>query len=658
MRIASYLLLAAATIGNLVGAVPATDIQLEKRQTTDRLVFAHFMIGIVSNRGSPADFDDDMKRAKALGIDAFALNIGVDPYTDAQLNLAYQSAANNGMKVFISFDFNWYHTNQAVEVANKIKQYMNLPAQLYVENKVFVSSFAGDGLDVPALRANVGKEIFFAPNFHPEMGTNFGTIDGALNWMAWPNNGNNKAPTVGRHVSVQEGDQAYIRALAGKPYIAPVSPWFFCHFGPEVPYSKNWVFPSDLLWYDRWVEILTLGPRFIEVVTWNDYGEAHYIGPLSSSHTDDGSSKYVNDLPHGGWMDMAKPFIAAYKAGATSVDSFIQDEQVVYWYRPTPRALNCDATDTCMVTADNSSGNYFMGRPNGWETMEDSVFVVSLLKSPATLIINSGNNQKVFNAPAGTSSYTVPMGVGAQSFLLARNNQVVFAGTSSKDIIDTCVCGIYNFNPYVGAIPPLPYDSLNPPSLGNFVNGLKVQTCQPVPSLGSTTRPPPTLPATFTTPSTSSRAMTTGSPTPRTTTNTTSTPTYSSTTIGGSVCDIITTTTTITALQTSTRTVTVMGTSRTTTIATTTTSASNPQGTTCTAGMGSGNYAGLCSFCCSYGYCPPGPCTCSAWGVPPQAPPASGYDGKPAPGLDDSYLGLCSFACSHGYCPSTACARV
>ncbi|RVD86100.1 uncharacterized protein DFL_004394 [Arthrobotrys flagrans] len=553
MRIAGYLLLAAAAISNLVAAVPAMDTTLKERQTTDRLVFAHFMIGIVSNRGSPADFDDDMKRAKALGIDAFALNIGVDPYTDAQLNLAYQSAANNGMKVFISFDFNWYHTNQAVEVANKIKQYMDLPAQLYVENKVFVSSFAGDGLDVAALRANVGKEIFFAPNFHPEMGTNFGTIDGALNWMAWPNNGDNKAPTAGRHVSVQEGDQAYIRALAGKPYIAPVSPWFFCHFGPEVPYSKNWVFPSDLLW------------------------------------------------PHGGWMDMAKPFIAAYKAGATSVDSFIQDEQVVYWYRPTPRGLNCDATDTCMVPADNSTGNYFMGRPNGWETMEDSVFVVSLLKSPAILIVNSGSNQKVFNAPAGTSSYTVPMGVGTQSFLLARNSQVVFAGTSSKDIIDTCVCGIYNFNPYVGAIPPLPYDSLKPPSLGNFVNGLKVQTCQAVPSLASTTRPPPTLPATFTTPSTSSRATTTS--TSHATTGNTATTTSASTTSGGNVCGAITTTTTITAVQTSTRTVTVEGTSRTTTT-TTTTSASNPQGTSCTAGTGADNYIGLCNFCCSYGYCP------------------------------------------------------
>jgi hypothetical protein len=45
---------------------------------------------------------------------------------------------------------------------------------------------------------------------------------------------------------------------------------FSTHFGPEVPYSKNWVFPGDLLWYSRWQEILVEQPEYIEIVTWND----------------------------------------------------------------------------------------------------------------------------------------------------------------------------------------------------------------------------------------------------------------------------------------------------------------------------------------------------------------------------------------------------
>jgi hypothetical protein len=168
---------------------------------------------------------------------------------------------------------------------------------------------------VTALREAVGRPIFFAPNFHPSYGTDLSQVDGLLNWMAWPSNGKNKAPTPGNSISVAGGDQIYINALSGKAYISrkypfrfqssndplshsitAVSPWFFTHFGPEVSYSKNWNFPSDLLWFDRWNEVLVLKPRFIEILTWNDFGECHYTGPLKSPHTDNGASKWVNDM--------------------------------------------------------------------------------------------------------------------------------------------------------------------------------------------------------------------------------------------------------------------------------------------------------------------------------------------------------------------------
>ncbi|KZV81222.1 hypothetical protein EXIGLDRAFT_389280 [Exidia glandulosa HHB12029] len=413
---------------------------------SDKLVFCHFMIGIVSNRQSAADYDDDMKRAKAIGIDAFALNIGVDPYTDAQLALAYESAANNDMKVFISFDFNWYKdTSDASRVGQMAAKYGALPAQLKVDGKVFISSFAGDALDVATVRASAGVDLYVAPNFHPGMG-DFSQLDGALNWMGWPSDGNNKAPKDGKEVTVEAGDKEYLSTLNGKGYIAPVSPWFSTHFGSEVPYSKNWVFPGDLLWYNRWNEILDLKPNFIEIVTWNDYGESHYIGPLNSPHTDDGGSKWVNDMPHGGWLDMAIPYIKAYKAGSNDVSQFITEDQVIYWYRRTPKDVNCDATDTTMGTADNSTGNYFEGRPDGFEIMNDSVFVVPLLTSAGQVSVNSGGTLYTFDAPAGASSFEVPMGLGAQAFALSRGGSEVFSDVSLMPISDECPCGIYNFN--------------------------------------------------------------------------------------------------------------------------------------------------------------------------------------------------------------------
>ncbi|KAF9888320.1 hypothetical protein FE257_008753 [Aspergillus nanangensis] len=467
-KILSFAILASSALASVIRMPRSVS-----NSTSDKLVFCHFMIGITSNRNSATDYDDDMKRAKALGIDAFALNIGVDSYTDAQLKLAYESAAHNDMKVFLSFDFNWYHTGEAGAVGSKIKQYADLPAQLKVDGKVFVSSFAGDGLDLAAMRSAAGTDVFFAPNFHPGQG-DFKGIDGALNWMAWGNNGDNKAPTSSHNVTVADGDKAYNDALGGKPYVAPASGWFFTHFGSEVPYSKNWVFPSDLLWYDRWQQILGLAPRFVEIITWNDYGESHYIGPLSSPHTDDGASKWVMDMPHSGWLEMSKPFIAAYKAGDKSVDKYIKEEKLVYWYRPTPKDINCNSTDTTMQgSPNNGSGNFFRGRPNGWESMQDAIFVVALLTSSGTVEVTSGNNTQKFEAKAGASAFSVPMGLGQQKFALTRDGKNIMGDTSLKEIVNTCICGIYNFNPYVGIVPAeKDIDQLQPAGLAMLTQGL------------------------------------------------------------------------------------------------------------------------------------------------------------------------------------------
>lgn len=99
-------------------------------------------------------------------------------------------------------------------------------------------------------------------------------------------------------MTVAQGDASYKSWLgSGKTYMAPVSPWFFTHYGPEVTYSKNFLFPGGSLWYDRWQEILTGNFNFVEIITWNDYGESHYVSELSSKHGDDGGSKWVSIFP-------------------------------------------------------------------------------------------------------------------------------------------------------------------------------------------------------------------------------------------------------------------------------------------------------------------------------------------------------------------------
>lgn len=452
----------------------------------------------MSNRQSASDWDADMIRAKANGIDAFALNIGTDSFIDTQLGYAYQSAQNNGMKVFLSFDFAYWSTGNAAAVGQKISQYASQPAQLTVDGAVFVSSFVGDGVNVQTIRNNAGTTIKFVPNFSPALHTDFTPLDGAFNWMGWPNNGNNRAPAPSQTGTVEAGDQMYLNALNGKDYLAPASPWFFTHFSPST-YNKNWLFPGDTLWYDRWTELLTTTSRYVEIVSWNDYGESHYVGPLSSSHYDDGSSIWANDMPHDPWLDMAKPYIAAYKAGASSVNNYITSDQLFYWYRPQLSTASCDSTDNCGT------------KPDGYSTVSDSVFVVAMVQSAATVTVQSGSQSNTYNVNAGVTMLKVPLNVGQQSFTLTRSSKTVLSGTSLKSVISGCVCGIYNFNAYVGM---LPYSGL-PPSLDSnglarFSQNLKISTCSATPSLTST-------PASSTTTSTTMPAVT-RRPVPRPTT--------------------------------------------------------------------------------------------------------------------------------------------
>ncbi len=287
----------------------------------------------------------------------------------------------------------------------------------------------------------------------------------------------------------------------------------------------------------------------------------------------------------------------------------------MYWYRPAPRDVNCDSTDTTMQSANNASGNYFMGRPDGWQTMSDSVFVVTMLTSPGDVTVTSGGNTQTFtNVAAGVQAFQVPMGVGRQSFSLKRNGNTVLSGTSLKDIINGCVCGLYNFNAYVGSLPAGFSDPLGPDALQNFAQGLKV-ACAPTPSLGTNPPPPSTTSTPGTKPPTSTTTTSSTSPTqpPVTSTTPTSTktssapPTQTSSCAGGSVAP----------------------------------------------GM-SGNYIGLCQYACGYGYCPR-TLRVHLLRHPQPTPPTNGRNGCPIAGEDSSYLGLCSFACNHGYCPPTAC---
>ena len=80
-----------------------------------------------------------------------------------------------------------------------------------------------------------------------------GVADGLFSWAAWPNGPNDM------NTYVDASDMQY---LDKKPYMMPISPWFFTNMPG---YDKNWVWRGDDLWYTRWEQALYLVPEFIEI---------------------------------------------------------------------------------------------------------------------------------------------------------------------------------------------------------------------------------------------------------------------------------------------------------------------------------------------------------------------------------------------------------
>jgi glucan endo-1,3-alpha-glucosidase len=431
MRLSLVHLLQAVVIG--VAGVCSALVQPETchRQSENKSVFAHFIVGIVASY-TQDDWTNDMTLAQSMGIDGFALDIGKDSYNDQQLGFAYAAAEAINFKVFISFDFNYWTSADVSTIAGYINTYGTKAAQFLYNDKIFVSSFIGDGFDWRSVESQ-SEPLFACPNWQAAS-LDSNNADCGFNWNAWSSQ--NNQPIDSNKTTAD--DQTYISALGSKPYMMPVSPWFFTHYGTDT-YNKNWIFYSDWLWNARWDQALQLAPQFVEIITWNDFGESHYIGPLHPNDEDvyaggpTGAQKWVPGFTHDAWRDVAIPYIKAFKSGASS--PVVTEDELVYYYRPNPKDADCSDA---------------VAKPTGYQYDDDLVFVTAMLKSPGTVVIQSGSNTVSIDVGAGIHTVSGPMGVGQQIFTLKRGSSTIMSGTSTMDISNSCT--VNNFNAYVASV--------------------------------------------------------------------------------------------------------------------------------------------------------------------------------------------------------------
>ncbi|KZV70584.1 glycoside hydrolase family 71 protein [Peniophora sp. CONT] len=419
--------------------------QVEPRADT-KYVFAHHIVGNTAPY-TQATWTNDINLAKNSGIDGFALNVGSADYEIAQVKNAYAAAeAVGGFKLFISADMTanpCASAADAVPLRNWVTTYYNHPAQFIYNGKVYFSTFLGNDCmfgqsSVVAGWTNEFKNqltgaqaVYFVPFFSVDPATfsNYaGLIDGALNWNSgWP-------------IMLNASNSASLGLSSiGGSYLPTVSPWFFTHYGTN-SFNKNFIYYEDRWQFtDRWDKLVSERNSFdiVEIVSWNDYGESHYIGPIVKDalpfQPNRGDSDWATGFDHTAWLSLFNYYINAFKSGTTTTPSA---DKIFLWVRP----------HTAGATATSDA----VPKPTNYQMDSDTVWVVVLATSPATVTLTTGTTTTT-NVPAGLSRLSTPIipGNGASASMTRGSSTV--ASVSIPSFTFTSSPGKYNYNVHVAS---------------------------------------------------------------------------------------------------------------------------------------------------------------------------------------------------------------
>ncbi|KAL4885767.1 glycosyl hydrolase family 71-domain-containing protein [Aspergillus karnatakaensis] len=413
-----------------------------------KAVFAHFMVGNTKSLGLD-DWRTEIMAAQGAGIDAFALNMASgDPTNDIALPKAFTAAYDMGFQLLFSFDYAGNGPWDKSVVIDMIKEYGSKETYFKKDGDPFVSTFEGpnNADDWKDIKKETG--CFFIPDWssvgaQPAVNLGDGIADGLFSWDAWP-----KGPA---NVTTYP-DASYYDFLGSKPYMMPISPWFYTNLPG---YDKNWLWRGDDMWFQRWQQAISLDrqPDWIQIISWNDYGESHYIGPLDDRQYeafDIGRApfNYVKDMPHDGWRETLPYYISMYKSGSATVE----DERLVSWYRVNKHGA-CSDGGTTGNTANQLQLEY---APS--EMMEDRVFYDVLLGSDAQVqvsiggVVQAGTWDQEPHGGVGVYHGSVPIGTASGPVVVTvKRGDTTIATISGASITSGCTAGLNNYNPWVGS---------------------------------------------------------------------------------------------------------------------------------------------------------------------------------------------------------------
>lgn len=211
-----------------------------------------------------------------------------------------------------------------------------------------------------------------------------------------------------------------------------------------------WVAYSDYLLPQRLSDLATnaIRPDIIELLTWNDFCESHYLRDLPGEAETDTDyvtmgdmAGYVNGMNHAPWRIIAKYYIEWWKTGAPPV---ITMDQVVFWYRIHPKDTQC-------------ASGMSAGPIRNAEMPADAVFAWALVREEARINVSVGGNSVSFSADGNGPQMAmvefpadVPYAGVRPRASISRDGGVVHEGEGSVAVSTSCDRA--NFNPVVNLV--------------------------------------------------------------------------------------------------------------------------------------------------------------------------------------------------------------
>ncbi|BGP13980.1 Glucan endo-1,3-alpha-glucosidase agn1 [Rhodosporidiobolus nylandii] len=412
-------------------------------------VFAHVMFGEV-NEYTVEDHANDMRIAASVGIDAFAINSGHDTYGGtcsgcadlANVDKVLAAAKETGFKWFFSFDL--LHYNQP-NASNWIRydymgKYGKEDSYAKIDGEpLSASSFEDANKEWNTLLADLksdGLEAYYAPFW---LSTN-GIADADLelnavgNWFFAGEIGENKNVTA-------EADQSWKEKCAarGVDYWAPMGAGFSVHQVSD----RNYVYSGgDFLLPTHYESVINLGdeaPDYIEFITWSDWGESTYIGPLNK-----------NASPPSETIDTA-----AYVDGHDHLPYAKLSAYWNHWYKSgSPPDIKSEAI-FCGHPLDVKPSNDPLPKPGGASALSDTIYVVVFVppgSSASRLVVTTGGKADGGRPVSeGVNYVMVPFVVGETGVSLQDADNKELLSGAGQTIIDNPE--IWDFNYYSFSVP-------------------------------------------------------------------------------------------------------------------------------------------------------------------------------------------------------------